>query len=120
MFANASPCLRSRALYPILGLVLAATLVPASGVAGAAGSKTVTLNDVVFAPKSISIAKGTRVTFAFQDYDTAHNVTSMGRRRFKAIGDRTSGSPSRTFTRSGTYRYECTLHPGMTGRITVR
>jgi len=120
MFANASPCLRSRALYPILGLVLAATFVPASGVAGAAGSKSVTLKDVVFAPKSISVAKGTRVTFAFQDEDTAHNVTSMGRRRFKAIGDRTSGSPSRTFTRSGTYRYECTLHPGMTGRITVR
>ena len=40
--------------------------------------------------------------------------------RFTSIGNRTTGSPTRTFTRAGTYRYECTLHPGMTGRISVR
>jgi len=38
----------------------------------------------------------------------------------QAISDRSSGSQSRTFKSAGTYRYACTLDPGMSGRITVR
>jgi plastocyanin len=122
MSLQAGPRLIRRKLHPILALALAATVVPVAGVAGAgaAGSKTVTLKNVAFSPKSLSVSKGTQVTFAFRDDGTAHNVTSTGNKRFKTIADRTSGSPSRTFSRTGTYRYECTLHPGMTGRITVR
>ena len=122
MFHTANPRLSRRKLYPILGLAIVATIVPVAGVTGAsgAGSKTVTLQDISFGPKRLSISKGTRVTFAFRDDGTTHNVTSIGSRRFRTITDRASGSPSRTFSRTGTYRFECTLHPGMTGRITVR
>ncbi len=87
---------------------------------GAAGSRTVTLKDIAFSPKSLSISKGTTVAFAFRDGSTVHNVVSSGSKRFKAISNRSSGSQQRKFTSAGTYRYECTLHPGMTGRITVR
>jgi plastocyanin len=31
-----------------------------------------------------------------------------------------SGSYSVTFAKRGTYYYECTIHPGMQGRIVVR
>lgn len=86
---------------------------------GAAG-RTVTLKSIAFSPKSVSISKGSSVTFAFRDGSTTHNVVSTGSRRFKTIGGRTSGSVKRVFSRAGVYRYECTLHPGMTGRITVR
>jgi plastocyanin len=87
--------------------------------ASAATVKTVTLKNIAFSPKSLSIARGSTVKFVFRDGTTTHNVTSVAGRRFKTIGDRSSGSQSRAFTRAGTYRYECTLHPGMTGRITV-
>jgi plastocyanin len=87
--------------------------------ASAATVKTVTLKNIAFSPKSLSIAKGSTVRFAFRDGTTTHNVTSVGGKRFETIGDRSHGAQSRTFTRAGTYRYECTLHPGMTGRISV-
>jgi plastocyanin len=90
--------------------------VAASGAAG----RTVTLKNIAFSPKSLSVSKGSTVTFAFRDGSTSHNVVSVGSRRFKTISSRSSGSQKRTLTRTGTYRYQCTLHPGMTGRITVR
>ena len=123
MLQNSNPRLSRRKLYPVLGLALVAAVVVVAGVAGVASgaaSKTVTLKNIAFAPKTLSISKGTRVIFAFRDDGTTHNVTSIGSRHFTTIRDRKTGSPSRTFSRAGTYRYECTLHPGMTGRITVR
>ena len=112
-----------RRVVALAGLALAAAVVPVAGVAGvagAAGSKTVTLKDIAFAPKRLTVGKGTKVTFAFRDGTTTHNVTSKGSPRFKTIGNRSSGAPARTFSTAGTYRYHCTLHPGMTGRIVVR
>lgn len=120
MFHKPDPRRSRRRLYPIIGLALVGAAVPVAGVASGAASKTVTLKNVAFAPRTLSISKGTRVIFAFRDDGTTHNVTSTGSRRFTTIRDRKTGSPSRTFSRAGTYRYECTLHPGMTGRITVR
>jgi plastocyanin len=80
----------------------------------------VVLKDISFSPRSLTISSGTTVTFAFRDDGTTHNVTSTAGRRFEPIANRSSGSVRRTFRRAGTYRYACTLHPGMTGRITVR
>jgi len=105
-----------------LGTVFAISLCTLGGHVAAAGAagRTVTLKNIAFAPESLAISKGTTVTFAFRDAGTIHNVVSTPSRRFKAISNRASGSQKRAFTRAGTYRYECTLHPGMTGRITVR
>ncbi len=108
-----------RSVLPACGLALATALATA-GLAGAATTKTVTLKEIAFSPKAISISKGTTVKFAFRDGTTVHNVTSTGSKRFKTVSNRSSGTHSRTFSRAGTYRYVCTLHPGMTGRITVR
>lgn len=107
-----------RVLLPLLGLALSAALLTA-GAAGAA-TKTVALKNIAFSPKSLTISKGATVTFTFRDGDTVHNVTSTGSKRFSTISNRSSGSKSRRFTKAGTYRYACTLHPGMTGRIVVR
>jgi len=101
-----------------LGSVSAAAVGGQAAASQAAG-KTVTLRNVAFAPKSLSIARGTTVTFKWRDDYTAHNVVSQGLRRFTSMSTREMGSRSRTFTKAGTYRYVCTLHPGMSGRITV-
>ena len=87
--------------------------------ASGAASRTVTLKNIAFSPKSLSVSKGSKVTFAFRDDGTTHNVKSSGSKRFKSIGNRSAGSVARTFSRAGTYRYSCTLHPGMSGRIVV-
>ena len=71
-------------------------------------------------PSRLTVSKGTTVTFSWKDGGTRHNVTSIGKKRFKTISDRTSGKTPVRFGRAGTYQYECTLHPGMSGRITVR
>ena len=104
----------------LLACLISIALLGGQVAASAAGSRTVVLKNIAFSPKSLAIAKGTTVTFAFRDASTDHNVVSTGSRRFKTIGVRSAGSPKRTFSRAGTYRYECTLHPGMTGRISVR
>lgn len=104
----------------IAGLALAAAAPALPTAAGARATRTVTLKDISFTPRSLTVSRGAKVTFAFRDGSTTHNVTSTGGRRFKTIPDRSSGSVARTFRRAGIYRYECTLHPGMTGRISVR
>ena len=108
-----------RFAFMTVAVVLGAALGGQIAASGAA-SRTVTLKNIAFSPKKLSISKGSKVTFTFQDEDTEHNVMSSGAKRFKSIGGRTSGSQARTFSRAGTYRYSCTLHPGMSGRIVVR
>jgi plastocyanin len=115
-----NPTSTSRRLM-LLTIVAAALAAAAPAVTAAAGAaKTVTLKDIAFSPRSLTISRGSTVTFAFRDDGTTHNVTSTAGRRLQTIGNRSSGSVRRTFRRAGTYRYACTLHPGMTGRITVR
>jgi plastocyanin len=81
---------------------------------------TVVLKDIEFKPAAVSLKRGGTVTFAWKDGDTPHNVTPTGAKRFKRLATRKAGSASVRFPRAGTYRYVCTIHPGMDGRIVVR
>jgi plastocyanin len=73
---------------------------------------------LAFDPSTVSIAASDTIYFTFQSVQ--HNV----------IFDATPGSPSnvpasqsttvkRQFTTAGTFNYHCSIHPQMTGTVTV-
>lgn len=110
---------RNLASACVLGAVAAAAIGVTVAPAGAAGP-SVTIKDISFKPKRLSVSRGTTVTFRWRDGSTTHDVTSVGRKRFRNLGRRSSGARSVRFAKAGTYRYVCTLHPGMAGSIVVR
>lgn len=115
-----------RRLAAAIGVVAIGTatgplLAAASGQARAAPqAATVTLKRVAFTPRTVTVRHGGHVTFAWRDGDTPHNVTPTGRTRFRRLATRKAGEATVTFARKGTYRYVCTIHPGMTGTVIIR
>ena len=72
---------------------------------------------LAFSPSSVDIAVGGIVTWIFA---ITHNVTfSLVTGAPSDIPDTGSGSASATFHIAGTFNYQCTIHPGMTGVVIV-
>ena len=70
-------------------------------------------------PKVLSVKTGTTVIWVNRAHDT-HTVTSVNR-LFNSGLIRPGGHYGVTFTKTGIYRYYCTLHPKtMRGTILVR
>ena len=80
-----------------------------------AATKTITIRDNLFSPKSVSVSKGTTVKWVWRG-NAPHNVT------FKKLGEASDTTESGTFKlrfkQAGTYKYMCTVH-GFKGKITV-
>ena len=102
----------------------AAALVTAAAAssAGAATTKVVSIRDIDFKPSTVRVTRGSTVEWRFLDAATGtpHNVRSTGRLRFRGSATKTTGTHRVRFRRAGTYRYVCTIHPGMDGRVVVR
>jgi plastocyanin len=109
--------------------VTAAVAIPAASalaggpVATAAATHVVKLKNVAINPSRLTIKAGDRVTWQFLDGpSTEHTVTPekrAGGLHFTGTGAHFNGSYSVTFKKKGTYYYQCTIHPGMQGRIVV-
>lgn len=106
----------STVLTAITALVLSA----ACAVSALAATKTVAVKDNVFAPKSITVKKGTTVKWVWQG-SAPHNVAvTSGPRKFRSR-TQTKGRFSKKLTRKGTYKLVCTIHaPRMAMTIKVR
>lgn len=79
----------------------------------------VSMSGLQFQPSAILVAKGATVTWTNLD-NIAHNVTFTDM-SVVSIGDFSSGGKSTTMpSASGTYAYRCTIHPGMSGTVTVQ
>lgn len=88
----------------------------ATAVAGAPPmSASVSVDEYAFDPDEATVAVGGTVTWTWIG-DEAHNVTFTG----AASPDQVDGTYSRTFTTAGAFPYQCTLHAGMNGTITVQ
>jgi plastocyanin len=102
-----------------LGIVtVIATLALGVSVAQAGGG-TVKASNYKFAPKALTITKGSKVTWKW--VNGSHTVTFV-KGSFNKSLNKTHPSVSRTFATPGTYKYYCTFHKslGMTGKIVVQ
>ncbi len=73
----------------------------------------------VFQPGNAGIRTGGTVTWAFGSL--GHNVTfeDVPGAPANIGGANTNTSISRTFSTAGSFPYQCTLHPGMSGTVSV-
>ena len=101
-----------------VAVVLCAAAAPLP--AGAAGVKRVVLEDIDFSPNTVTIRRGASVRWEWRDRRVSHDVTSRGRLRFRSSETKLSGTHTVRFRRKGTYRYVCTIHPSMLGKVVVR
>ena len=104
-----------KALTRLLVAGVAATYLLAAAPA-AAEETAVKIGNFTFGPQELKVKAGTTVTWTNED-DIPHTVVSPNAFRSKVLD--TDGKYSFTFTTPGTYKYFCSLHPHMTGTVTV-
>ena len=93
---------------------------PASSPAGASSKAKISIDNFAFKPRELSVPVGATVTWMNHD-DVPHTATSAGEPTlFDSKALDTDGTFSFTFTRPGTYRYFCKVHPHMTGTVIVK
>lgn len=98
---------------------------PALGATGEAaprnddGSVAIAMKQVAFTPNAVTVAPGQKITWSSKDSIQKYKLRSYKGEDFKSdtIGRR--GTYSFTPKKEGLISYECTLHPGMVGTITV-
>jgi plastocyanin len=98
------------------GHAAAATATPAA--AKAATTTSVRIEGFEFRPRTITVTKGTRVTWRNRD---AANHTVTFEKRPGDLGNVDEGKRlSARFQHAGRYAYVCQYHPNMRGTIVVR
>ena len=107
----------------VIGVALLVGATPALG----AAKKTVGVGDNYYTPKSLTVSKGTTVTWKWPGYDQAGDVHDVklksgpkGVKKFQSEAASTDYSFKRKLTVAGTYKLVCTLHHEMTMTIKVR
>ncbi|ROQ70484.1 plastocyanin [Streptomyces sp. 840.1] len=86
----------------------------------AGGGTKVSIKNFKFLPAAPTVAPGTKITVTNDD-TTTHTMTATKGKAFDT-GDIAPGK-SATFTapsKAGAYPYDCTIHPFMTGTLTVK
>src|SRR5277367_5003547 len=86
----------------------------AGGTAEASRASTVEINHFAFHPPTLTIAKGSEVTFS-NTSRVAHTATRAG--SFNTGHIKPGTSITVRFNQKGTFAYHCTIHPLMHGKI---
>jgi plastocyanin len=100
--------------------VALAALPGAGAPAGVASSHTVRIKDIEFHPRTTAVNRGDSVRWVWLDGPAPHNVTSRGAVRFRSSPTKTQDTFTVRFRRAGSYRYACTIHFNMKGKVVVR
>ena len=114
----------------VIGLLLVVVLI-----AGCYGTQTVTpstptttqpaatnnveIKGFAYGPETITVTKGTTVTWTNED-SAPHTVTTTNAPVAFDSGKMNQGEQfSQTFDTAGTYEYYCSIHPNMRGKVIV-
>ena len=80
---------------------------------------SVAVSDDFFNPASIQVSPGATITWTWSS-NRVHNVT-FADNTITDSGDQGGGTYSTAMpTAAAVYNYECTIHPGMNGSVTVQ
>ena len=104
------------ALTVALALGAAGTEQGASIARGAGAHATVAIKGFEFKPFKVTVSRGAKVTFVNRD-SAAHRPAKKG--GFDAGRIASGKAASVKLTKPGTYKYICTIHPFMRGKIVV-
>lgn len=92
---------------------------PVSASSTSSASNTVEITNFMFSPASITVKKGTTVTWTNKD-SAAHTVTESDSQTGPSSDSLATGkSYSFTYTSAGTFKYKCNFHPDMQGTVVV-
>lgn len=95
----------------LIAAIAALAAVPAVSALASTPTKSASVKDNFFAPKTLTIRHGTRVTWVWHSFGVFHNVTvKSGPAKFHSAS-KGGGSYSHLFTQKGIYHLICTLHP---------
>ena len=108
---------RLRSMVPVFALLVALFAVAASPHQAAAQDSSVSIVDFAFDSAAVTVEAGSTVTWT-NDGDAPHTATA-GDGTFDSGNLDPGESFSFTFDTPGTYAYSCSIHPNMTGTITV-
>jgi plastocyanin len=73
---------------------------------------------LAFNPSNVSIAPGDTIYYTFETVQ--HNVVFDTQGSPADVGTTSSTTVKRVFPTAGTFDYHCSLHAGMTGKVTVQ
>ena len=107
---------KMKSLMKVVVAGVAAFLLLAATPVWAADATAVKIANFTFGPQELKVKVGTTVTWTNED-DIPHTVVSPNNFRSKALD--TNDTFSFTFSKPGTYRYFCSLHPHMTATVVV-
>lgn len=123
--------MRRHLLWPLAALALAAagcgsddagssasTAAPAAAAPAGGDAVAVGMSGLRFDPADVTVKVGQTVTWTDEE-DIPHNVTADSGASFKSKTFGKGASFSFKATEPATIKYECTLHPGMEGTLTV-
>ncbi|MDB5292316.1 MAG: hypothetical protein JWL69_3557 [Phycisphaerales bacterium] len=103
---------------PLAAPMPAGGTAPAS--ADAAMHATVSIDNFSFTPQVLSVPVGATVTWVNHD-DVPHTASGEeGPAKFDSKALDTDDKYSFTFTKPGTYKYYCKVHPHMTASVVVK
>lgn len=107
----------SRTLALIGTLILTAGGTTLAGCSSNPDPVHITVQNVAFSPKEITVSAGTEVGWYYEDGGTFHDI--LIEELNVDAGFRQEGDWEYTFETPGTYRVTCSIHPSMIGTIVV-